>query len=110
MYGAFSRMPEAELAFAQTPAMLARVFSAAVNGIEAFPVEVEINSGWGDTVIVIVGLSGVAVKESKDRVSTALTNSGFKFPMGRTTVNLARRTSKRRGLRGDRSRRYQNLA
>jgi hypothetical protein len=34
--------------------MLARVFSAAVNGIEAFPVEVEVNSGWGDTVVVLV--------------------------------------------------------
>ena len=36
--------------------MLARVLSAAVNGIEAYPVEVEVNCGWGDTVIVIVGL------------------------------------------------------
>ena len=42
-------------AFAQYPAMLARVLSAAVNGIEAFPVEVEVNSGWGDTIVVIVG-------------------------------------------------------
>jgi hypothetical protein len=33
--------------------MLARVLSAAVNGIEAFPVEVEVNCGWGDTIIVI---------------------------------------------------------
>jgi hypothetical protein len=36
--------------------MLARVLSAAVNGIKAFPVEVEVNSGWGGMVIVIVGL------------------------------------------------------
>jgi hypothetical protein len=43
--------------FAQYPSMLACVLSAAVNGIEAFPVEVEVNSGWGDTVIVIVGLT-----------------------------------------------------
>jgi hypothetical protein len=35
--------------------MLARVLSAAVNGIEAFPVEVEVNCGWGDTIIVIKG-------------------------------------------------------
>src|SRR5947209_18171037 len=69
--------------------MLARVFSAAVNGIEAYPVEVEVNSGWGDTVVVIVGLPDAAVKESRDRVSTAIANSGFKFPMGRTTINLA---------------------
>lgn len=69
--------------------MLARVCSAAVNGIEAYPVEVEVNAGWGDTLVVIVGLPDAAVKESRDRVSTALTNSGFKFPMGRTTINLA---------------------
>ncbi|MDB6027822.1 MAG: ATP-binding protein [Verrucomicrobiales bacterium] len=69
--------------------MLAKVLSAAVNGIEAFPVEVEVNAGWGDTNIVIVGLPDAAVKESRDRVTTALSNSGFKFPMGRTTINLA---------------------
>ena len=40
--------------FAQHPPMLARVLSAAVNGIEAFPVEVGVNCGWGDTVIVII--------------------------------------------------------
>jgi hypothetical protein len=34
--------------------MLARVLSAAVNGIEAFPVEVEVNAGWGDTVVVLI--------------------------------------------------------
>lgn len=69
--------------------MLARVCSAAVNGIVAYPVEVEVNAGWGDTVIVIVGLPDAAVKESRDRVTTALMNSGFKFPMGRSTINLA---------------------
>jgi magnesium chelatase family protein len=84
-------------AFPQHPAMLARVLSAAVNGIEAFPVEVEVNSGWGDTVVAIVGLPDAAVKESKDRVSTALTNSGFKFPMGRTTINLAPADVKKEG-------------
>jgi hypothetical protein len=41
--------------------MLARILSAAVNGIEAFPFEVEVNCGWGDTIIVIVGLPDVAV-------------------------------------------------
>jgi magnesium chelatase family protein len=77
--------------------MLARVLSAAVNGIEAFPVEVEVNCGWGDTVIVIVGLPDAAVKESRDRVTTALTNSGFKFPMGRCTINLAPADVKKEG-------------
>ena len=77
--------------------MLARVCSAAVNGIEAYPVEVEVNAGWGDTLIVIVGLPDAAVKESRDRVTTALTNSGFKFPMGRTTINLAPADVKKEG-------------
>ena len=77
--------------------MLARVFSAAVNGIEAYPVEVEVNAGWGDTLIVVVGLPDTAVKESKDRVTTALSNSGFKFPMGRTTINLAPADVKKEG-------------
>lgn len=69
--------------------MLAKVCAAAVQGIDASPVEVEVNAGYGDTMVVIVGLPDAAVKESRDRVSTALTNSGFKFPMGRTTINLA---------------------
>src|SRR5215510_945814 len=77
--------------------MLAKVCSAALNGIDAYPVEVEVNAGWGDTVIVIVGLPDAAVKESRDRVSTALTNSGFKFPMGRMTINLAPADVKKEG-------------
>ena len=77
--------------------MLARVLSAAVNGIEAFPVEVEVNCGWGETLVVIVGLPDAAVKESRDRVGTALVNSGFKFPMGRTTINLAPADVKKEG-------------
>ena len=77
--------------------MLSRVCSAAVSGIEAYPVEVEVNSGYGDTLVVIVGLPDTAVKESKDRVMTALSNSGFKFPMGRTTINLAPADVKKEG-------------
>ena len=77
--------------------MLAKICSAALNGIEAFPVEVEVNAGWGDTLIVIVGLPDAAVKESRDRVTTALTNSGYKFPMGRTTINLAPADVKKEG-------------
>ena len=77
--------------------MLAKVCSAAVQGIEAYPVEVEVNVGWGDTNVAIVGLPDAAVKESRDRVSTALTNSGFKFPMGRTTINLAPADVKKEG-------------
>jgi magnesium chelatase family protein len=77
--------------------MLSRVCSAAVNGIEAFPVEVEVNGGTGDFQVVVVGLPDAAVKESKDRVVTALMNSGFKFPIGRFTINLAPADIKKEG-------------
>src|SRR5512140_3403458 len=77
--------------------MLAKVCSAAVNGIEAYPVEVEVNAGYGDTILVIVGLPDAAVKESRDRVMTALINSGFGFTFGRTTINLAPADVKKEG-------------
>ena len=77
--------------------MLSKVCSAAVNGIEAYPVEVEVNAGFGDTLIVIVGLPDAAVKESRDRVMTALINSGFSFTFGRTTINLAPADVKKEG-------------
>jgi magnesium chelatase family protein len=77
--------------------MLAKVCSAAVNGIDAYPVEVEVHSGFGDTIIVIVGLPDAAVKESRDRVMTALINSAFKFTLGRTTINLAPADVKKEG-------------
>jgi magnesium chelatase family protein len=77
--------------------MLAKVCSAAVNGIEAYPVEVEVNAGYGDTLLVIVGLPDAAVKESRDRVMTALINSGYTFTFGRTTINLAPADVKKEG-------------
>jgi magnesium chelatase family protein len=58
---------------------------------------VEVNEGYGDTLIVVVGLPDAAVKESKDRVSTALASSGYKFSMGRTTINLAPADIKKEG-------------
>ena len=69
--------------------MLARVFSGAVYGVEAYVFEIEVNAGYGDPSVVIVGLPDAAVRESKDRVWTAIGNAGFKPPMGRTTINLA---------------------
>ena len=77
--------------------MLAKVCSAAVNGVEAYAIEVEVNVGYSDTLIIIVGLPDTAVKESRDRVTTALSNSGYKFPMGRTTINLAPADVKKEG-------------
>ncbi|MSU59784.1 MAG: ATP-binding protein [Pedosphaera sp.] len=77
--------------------MLSRVCSASVQGIEAFPVEVEVNAGYGDTKIIIVGLPDAAVRESQDRVTTAMNSSGFKFTYGRTTINLAPADVKKEG-------------
>jgi len=77
--------------------MLAKVHSAAVLGIDAYPVEVEVNAGWGQPAVIIVGLPDAAVKESRDRVKTAIENSGFKYVMGRTTINLAPADVKKEG-------------
>jgi magnesium chelatase family protein len=78
--------------------MLARVYSAAVLGVEAFEVEIEVNAGvGGDPRMVLVGLPDTAVKESRDRVTTAISNSGFTWPKCRTTINLAPADVKKEG-------------
>src|SRR3989454_8499827 len=69
--------------------MLARVRSAAVLGIDAYLVEVETDIANGLPTFVTVGLPQGAVKEGRDRVSSALVNTGFTFPLKRITVNLA---------------------
>ena len=70
--------------------MLARIQSAALQGIDAVPVEVEVNTmESGEPRIVMVGLPDAAVKESDDRVASALANAHFRLPIFKTTVNLA---------------------
>ncbi len=74
--------------------MLAKTFSATVIGIEAFPIEVEVNCagpkhGTAESVISIVGLPDMAVKESRDRVKSAVRSSGYPSVKGFTVVNLA---------------------
>ena len=77
--------------------MFVRVFSAALQGVDAIEVEIEVNEGAGDPKVIIVGLPDTAVKESRDRVHTAIGNSGFTKPRGRTTVNLAPADVKKEG-------------
>lgn len=77
--------------------MLSTVFSGAVYGVDSFAVEIEVNAGHGDPQVVIVGLPDVAVKESKDRVRTAIINSGFKPHPGRIMINLAPADIKKEG-------------
>ena len=70
--------------------MLATITSAALSGIDAEPVHVEVNVGEvGEPKWYLVGLADTAVKESTDRVFTSLVNSGFRPPRTRTTINLA---------------------
>jgi len=74
--------------------MLAKIYSAAVYGVDAYEVEIEVNAGAGDPKMVIVGLPDAAVKESKDRVRTAIANSAYKWSRKRTAINWRRPTSK----------------
>ncbi len=78
--------------------VLAKVYSAAVSGVEGFEVEIEVNiASAGEPKIIVVGLPDVAVKESRDRVTTALINSGYQWPCCRTTINLAPADVKKEG-------------
>jgi len=69
--------------------MLAAVRSAALVGIDAYDVIVEVDAAQGLPQWTIVGLAASAVKESRERVGAALVNSGFKVPPKRITINLA---------------------
>jgi len=69
--------------------MLARVFSCAVIGLEGVVIEVEVDTNQGLPAVIIVGLPDTAVQESRERVQSAIKNSGFMFPRKRVTVNLA---------------------
>src|SRR3954466_14386811 len=66
---------------------MARTF--ALIGVNAEPVHVELDIGSGLPSFTIVGLPDAAVRASRERVRSALTNSGFKFPPHRITANLA---------------------
>jgi len=69
--------------------VLARLSAAAVFGIEAVPVSVEVDVSPGLPGMTMVGLPDTTVRESRDRVRTAIRNSGFPFPAERVTVSLA---------------------
>ena len=77
--------------------MLARINSGAVNGIDAVPVEVEVDITHGFPHVAIVGLPDAGVKESLERVRAALTNSGYAPKMSHLTVNLAPADLKKEG-------------
>ncbi len=81
--------------------MLAMIQSAALLGIDAYPVRVEVDLSNGIPSFEIVGLPDSAVKESRERVRTAIKNSNLMFPAKRITVNLAPADTKKEGASFD---------
>src|SRR3989440_3586018 len=69
--------------------VLACLRTAAVFGVDASPVHVEVDVSFGIPSFTMVGLPDASVRESRDRVRSAIRNSGFSFPNHRVTVNLA---------------------
>ncbi|MDE5976326.1 MAG: magnesium chelatase, partial [Muribaculaceae bacterium] len=76
--------------------MLTKVYTAAIQGIDAFPVTIETDGGNGST-FSIVGLPDTAVKESYQRMVAAVTHTGLTFPHRRTIINLAPADIKKEG-------------
>ena len=77
--------------------MLSKTLSFSILGIEAFPVEVEADFSLGLPGIIIVGLPDSSIKESRERIRSALKNSGFHLPNKKITVNLAPADLKKEG-------------
>ncbi|MDD5167015.1 MAG: YifB family Mg chelatase-like AAA ATPase [Candidatus Omnitrophica bacterium] len=77
--------------------MLAKVFSLGLLGIEAYPVEIEVDVSKGLPAVMVVGLADTSVRESKERVKSAIKNSGLQWPQERITVSLAPSDIKKEG-------------
>ncbi|NLJ30101.1 MAG: YifB family Mg chelatase-like AAA ATPase [Clostridiales bacterium] len=77
--------------------MVSRMYSMGLYGMDAFPVEVEADISVGLPSFDVVGLPDAAVKESRDRVRSALKNCGFDFPVHKITVNLAPADKRKEG-------------
>jgi magnesium chelatase family protein len=77
--------------------MLAKVLSAGLVGLDAHLIEVEVDIGGGLPQFSVVGLPDATVRESRDRVRSALRNTGFSFPIKKITVNLAPADVKKEG-------------
>jgi len=77
--------------------MLALVKSYGLKGLDGFPVQAEIDMHMGMPTYDIVGLADTAVKESKERVRSALKNSGYNYPVAATVINLAPANVKKEG-------------
>ena len=69
--------------------MVSKILSAATIGIEARQIEIEVDIASGLPAVIIVGLPDAAIRESRDRVRSAIKNSQFTYPSRKITVNLA---------------------
>ena len=69
--------------------MLAKIKSYGLNGIDGYPVTVEIDISGGLPSFDLVGLADTSIKESKERVKSAIKNSGYQYPVNKITINLA---------------------
>ena len=77
--------------------MLSKVYSSGVLGIEAYLIEIEVDISSGLPCLKMVGLPDTAVKESKERICSAIKNSGYDYPVRKITVNLAPADIKKEG-------------
>jgi len=77
--------------------LIVKATSSAIIGVDSYPVDVEVDVSRGLPQFSIVGLPDMSVRESKDRIKSAIKNSGYTFPANRVTVNLAPANIKKEG-------------
>src|SRR4051812_27872586 len=81
--------------------MLVKLFGSAVYGVDAITITIEVDTPGGEVGVFIVGLPDNAVKESKDRVLSAILNTGYDRPRGKMVVNMAPADIKKAGAAYD---------
>ena len=77
--------------------MLSKVLSYGILGLDGYPVSVEVDISGGLPGVDLVGLADTAVKEAKERVKSAIKNSGLEYPINKITINLAPADKKKAG-------------
>ena len=81
--------------------MLAKALSFGLLGIEAYPIEIEVDVSRGLPAVTLVGLADTAIRESRERVKSAIKNSGFDWPSEKITISLAPSDIKKEGASFD---------
>jgi magnesium chelatase family protein len=77
--------------------MLSKILSACILGMEVYPIEVEVDVSNGLPSFSVVGMPDTSIRESRDRIRSAIRNSGYDFPTGKITVNLSPADIKKEG-------------